>query len=271
VAPLDHPSGIAFDAATGALYVAGWHGQAIVRMPAARDSAAVVGGGLEGDAGDGGPVADAKFDYPSCVVLDGQGGWYVADQFNQRVRYVDPSGTVHPFAGTGTAGFSGDDAAAADAELSFPDDAAGAPAGRVALSPDEATLYIADTANHRVRAVDIASGVITTLAGNGEQGSAGDGGPATAAQLDEPVDVDCDAAGDVYVCDAGGSVVRRVDVSAKTISTVAGVANISGFSGDGHAATLARLDRPSGIHVDRVRGRLYIADTGNSVIRVVWE
>lgn len=270
-APLDHPAGIAFDAATGALYVAGWHGQAIVRMPASRDSAAVVGGGVEGDAGDEGPVADAKFNYPSCIVLDAQGGWYVADQFNQRVRRVDPSGVVHPFAGTGTSGFSGDEGPALDAELSFPADAAGAPAGRVALSPDEKTLYIADTANHRVRAVDIASGVITTLVGDGTKGSGGDGGLASAAQLDEPVDVDCDAGGNVYVCDSGASVVRRVDVGLKTISTVAGVANVPGYSGDGHTATLARLDRPSGIDLDRVRGRLYVADTGNNVIRVVWE
>jgi DNA-binding beta-propeller fold protein YncE len=271
LAPLDHPAGVSFDAATGALYVAGWHAQAIVRMPASRDSAAVVGGGVEGDAGDGGPVADAQFDYPSCVVIDGQGGWYVADQFNQRVRYVDPSGVVHPFAGTGTAGFSGDGEAAVAAELSFPADAAGAPAGKIALSPDESTLYVADTANHRVRAVDIASGVITTLAGNGEEGSLGDGGLAKDAQLDEPVDVDCDAAGNVYVCDSGGSVVRRIDVALKTISTVAGVPNVTGFSGDGHSATLARLDRPSGIWLDRVRGRLYVADTGNNVVRVVWE
>jgi sugar lactone lactonase YvrE len=270
-APLDHPAGISFDAATGALYVAGWHGQAIVRMPASRDSAEVVGGGGGGDTGDGGPVADAQFDFPSCVVIDGQGGWYVADQFNQRVRHVDPSGVVHPFAGTGTAGFSGDGEAAALAELSFPADAAGAPAGKIALSPDESTLYIADTANHRVRAVDLASGVITTLAGDGEEGSLGDGGLAAAAQLDEPVDVDCDADGNVYVCDSGGSVVRRIDVIAKTISTVTGVPNVTGYSGDGHAATLARLDRPSGIWLDRVRGRLYVADTGNNVIRVVWE
>ena len=270
-APLDHPAGISFDAATGDLYVAGWHGQAIVRMPPSRDSAAVVAGSVEGDTGDGGPVADALFNYPSGIVFDGAGGWYVSDQFNQRVRFVDASGVIHPFAGTGAPGFSGDDAAAVDAELNFPADAAGAPAGRIALSPDGATLYIADTANHRVRAVDIASGVITTVAGNGETGSGGDGGSAKAAQLDEPVDVDCDAGGNVYVCDVGGSVVRRVDVAAKTISTVAGIADFPGYAGDGHAATLARLDRPSGILVDRVRGRLYVADTGNNVIRVVWE
>jgi DNA-binding beta-propeller fold protein YncE len=271
LAPLDHPAGVSFDAVTGDLYVAGWHGQSIVRMPPSRDSATVVAGSVEGDAGDGGPVADALFDYPSSVVFDGAGGWYVSDQFNRRVRFVDASGVIHPFAGTGAAGFSGDDGAAVEAELNFPADAAGAPAGRIALSPDGATLYIADTANHRVRAVDVASGVITTFAGGGEEGSDGDGGAATAARLDEPVDVDCDAGGNVYVCDSGGSVIRRVDAAAKTISTVAGIADFAGYAGDGRAATLARLDRPSGIFVDRVRGRLYVADTGNNVIRVVWE
>jgi DNA-binding beta-propeller fold protein YncE len=271
LAPLDHPSGVTFDVATGELFVAGWHGQSIVRMPASRDSATVVAGSVEGDAGDGGPVADALLNYPAAIVFDGAGGWYVSDQFNQRVRFVDAEGVIHPFAGTGAAGFSGDDGPALLAELHFPADAAGAPAGRIALSPDGATLYVADTANHRVRAVDIASGVISTIAGDGTAGSGGDGGLATAAQLDEPVDVDCDAAGNVYVCDSGGSVVRRIAVVAKTISTVAGVANLDGYSGDGKDATLARLDRPSGIWVDRVRGRLYVADTGNNVIRVVWE
>src|SRR6185503_3667098 len=96
-------------------------------------------------------------------------------------------------------------------------------------------------------------------------GTSGDGGKATDAALDAPVDVDCDAAGNVYICDRGesASVVRRVDVSTGTITTIAGIAGLHGYSGDGHAGTAARLDRPSGIHVDRTRGRVYVADTGN--------
>ena len=83
--------------------------------------------------------------------------------------------------------------------------------------------------------------------------------------------MDCDAAGNVYVCERGGHVVRRIDVTTNRITTIAGVGGVSGYSGDGKSATSARLDRPNGIFVDRVRGRLYVADTGNNVVRVVWE
>jgi sugar lactone lactonase YvrE len=272
-APLDHPAGVAFDPVSGDLYVAGWHAGTIVRVDAARTAAAVVGGGELGDAGDEGPLADARFDYPANVAFDAQGGFYVADQFNQRVRYVDPTGTVHAFAGTGVAGFSGDDGPAKDAQLANPEDAAGAPTGRVALSSDGAALFVADTANRRIRRIDIASGTITTYAGTGAAGSAGDGGLAKDATFDEPVDVDCDAAGNVYVCDRGvaAHVVRRIDGASGRIASIAGVAGVAGYSGDGRVGNQARLRQPSGIFVDRTRGRVYVADTGNHVIRVVWE
>lgn len=271
VAPMDHPSGVAFDPLTDDLVVAGWHGQSILRVDAARTAVTVVAGGTAGDAGDDGPAAAALLDYPSSVAFDAQGGWYVSDQFNDRIRYVDPSGVIHAFAGTGTAGFAGDDGPALAAQFAFPADAAGAPAGCVALSPDGSALYVADTSNHRVRRIDVAARTISTFAGDGRDGGGGDGLAATSASLSEPVDVDCDAAGNVFVCDRGRSVVRRIDAVTKIISTVAGVDGASGYSGDGHAATSARLRQPSGLCVDRVRGRVYVADTGNSVIRVIWE
>lgn len=270
-APLDHPSGVAFDPNTGALYVAGWHGQAIVRVAPARDAAEVVNSGVAGDAGDEGPLADARLDYPAGIAFAPDGAWYVADQFNRRVRRVDAEGVIHAFAGTGVPGFSGDGGAAVLAQFDLPTDPDGAPAGRVAVSPDGGTVYVADTSNRRVRAVDVASGVIATIAGTGVSGTGGDGGPAAEAQFVEPVDVDCDGEGNVYVCDAGAHTVRRIGAADRVISTVAGVPGIPGNSGNGRVATQARLDRASGIHVDRVRGRLYIADTGNNVIRVVWE
>jgi sugar lactone lactonase YvrE len=277
-ASLDHPASVAFDPLSGDMLIAGWHGGSIVRVTPARTSAGLVGGGEAGDIGDGGPVANALFKFPSGIAFDSQGGWYVADQFNQRVRYVDPAGTIHAFAGTGVAGFAGDSGPALDAQLNSPADAAGSPAGRVALSPDEHTLYIADTANHRVRMVDLTdpSRPITTLAGNGNAGTSGDGSLAINAALDEPVDVDCDAAGNVFICDSGQSahVIRRVDAVTRNITTIAGtpgVTNVGPNIGNGAPATQAYMNRPSGIFVDRTRGRLYVADTGHHMIRVVWE
>ena len=272
-APLDHPASIAFDPLTGDLYVAGWHSQSVFRVAAGGSPVAVVAGGAAGDSGDGGPAAAALLNYPSSVAFDASGRWFVSDQFNQRIRLVDAAGDIHAFAGDGTAGFSGDGGPALAARLSNPSDAASSPAGRIAVSPDGASLFVADTANHRVRRIDLldAQHPIATYAGTGTAGTAGDGGPATAAELDAPVDLDFDASGNLLVCDAQGGVVRRIDSVSRVISTIAGVPRNSGYSGDGRAATSARLKQPSGIFMDRVRGRLYIADTGNSVVRVVWE
>jgi DNA-binding beta-propeller fold protein YncE len=270
-AKLHHPASLSFHPQTGELWIAGWHVHRIIRLLSATNEIEHYAGGVRGNAGDEGPVTAAELNYPSCVTFDSAGGWYVADQDNQRVRYVDAGGTIHALAGTGTAGFAGDDGPALLAELSNPSGDVDAPAGRCALDPTEKFLYVADTANHRVRRVDLATKEITTFAGNGVAGDDGDGGAATSAMLHTPVDVDCDAAGNVYVCDRETFVVRKIDAATDVITTFAGVPGNDGYSGDGKSAALARLDRPSGIYMDRVRGRLYIADTGNNVIRVVWE
>lgn len=275
-AKLHHPASVSFDPRSGEMYIAGWHVHRVIRLMSglATNFQPVIqhyAGGVRGNAGDEGPVTSAEFDYPSCVTFDAAGGWYVSDQNNHRVRRVDPSGAIHALAGSGAPGFFGDDGPAALAELGNPDGDVDAPAGRCCLDPTEKFLYIADTSNHRVRRVDLTTHVITTFAGSAGVGADGDGGLATDATLDTPVDVDCDDAGNVYVCDRERHVVRRIDVETNVITTVAGVPGSSGYSGDGKAATLARLDRPNGIFIDRIRGRLYVADTGNSVIRVVWE
>ena len=281
-AKLHHPSSIAFGPKDYSLYIAGWHVHRLLRVyfliepPSGYYVLRVAGTGVAGNTGDEGPAADATFNYPSCIVFGAAGDAYVSDQNNSRIRHIDKSGTldatgtIHALAGSGTSGFAGDDGPAVDAQLANPDGNVDSPAGRCCLDPTEKFLYIADTSNHRVRKVDLTTHVITTLAGGVVAGNDGDGGPATSATLDTPVDVDCDAAGNVYVCDRERHDVRRIDAATNVITTVAGVGGIKGYSGDGHAATSARLDRPNGIFVDRVRGRLYVADTGNSVIRVVW-
>ncbi len=193
---------------------------------------------------------------PQRVAVDTQGNVYIADTVNHRVRRVDPrSGMITLVAGTGTAGFSGDRDPAPSAELN-------SPAG-VAVD-DAGNLYIADTGNHRVRMVDL-SGVITTVAGSGEQGFSGDGDPATSAELRFPRGVAVDDAGNLYIADFGNRRVRRV--RSGVITTVAGSGE-QGFSGDGGPATTAELNGPADVAVDDA-GNLYIADTGNHRVRRV--
>jgi DNA-binding beta-propeller fold protein YncE len=278
-AKLHHPASIAFGPTDGLLYIAGWHVHRIIRL---LEPSNVIehyaGTGDPGNTGDDGPVTAATFNYPASIAFGAAGDWYVSDQNNNRVRHVDASGAIHAFAGTGVPGFFGDDGPALAAQLANTDGDVDGPTGRSCLDPTEKFVYVADTSNHRVRRVDVASGVITTFAGTGDVGAAGDGGPATSASLDTPVDVDCDADGNVYVCDREQDVIRRIDVATNVISRYAGIAGIphdgsptTHYAGDGQPATSARLNRPQGIFVDRVRGRLYVADTLNNVIRVVWE
>ena len=167
------------------------------------------------------------------------------------------SSVIKTVAGDGTAGFSGDEAPATTASLgNNPWSAAVDAVGN---------LYIADTGNNRIRKVDTA-GVIHTVAGNGIAGFGGDGGPATAANLDGPFGVAVDTAGNLYIADTNNNRIRKVDTKGM-ISTVAG-SNTFGFGGDGGPATAATLYAPESIALDLL-GNLYIADWGNARVRVV--
>src|SRR4051794_27498839 len=138
----------------------------------------VAGTNQRGYSGDGGSATSAAFDQPRSTAVGPDGAVYIADTFNHRVRRVDPGGAVTTMAGTGMAAYSGDGGPAAAAALHWPHG--------VAVDPGGAALYIADSANHRIRRVDLASGIITTMAGGDAPGAGGDGGPATAAQLQDP-------------------------------------------------------------------------------------
>ena len=260
--------------------------------------------------GDGGPAVEAKLAWPTGVTVDAAGNLYIADPEDQRIRRVDPSGTISTFAGTGERGFDGDGGTALLARFSSPTDVEVDTAGN---------LYIADSGNHRIRKVD-PSGIITTIAGTDERGFDGDGGPAVEARLNLPRGMAVDAAGNLFIADASNHCIRRVAPSG-TISTVAGTGErsfggdygpavqamlsfptgvtvdaagnlyiattyridrvnssgriytvagtgVTGFSGDGGPATLARVDAPSGVAVDAA-GNLFIADTANHRIRRV--
>ena len=221
----------------------------------------VAGSGIWGYSGDNGAATSAKLFDPMGVAVDAAGDIFIADSGNNVVRKVDLStGVISTVAGNGTSGYSGDGGAATSAQLNDPTGIAVDAAG---------DLVIADSGNNVIREVDSA-GAISTVAGSYALGSgySGDGGAATSAQLSYPTDVAVDAAGDLFIADTCNNVVREVD-SAGVISTVAGnYALGSGYSGDGGAATSAQLSYPTGVAVDAV-GNLYIADTGNSVVREI--
>jgi len=166
--------------------------------------------------------------------------------------------TTVTIAGTGTAGFSGDGGPGVAAQINNP--------YGLAIGPDSA-LYFCEIGNHRVRRLDLKTGLISTAAGSGRKGYAGDGGPALAADLNEPYEVSFDTRGNMFFVEMQNHVVRRVDAKSGSISTVAGT-GAPGFSGDGGAANAAQLRQPHSIAFDR-QGRLLICDIGNHRIRRV--
>ena len=215
-----------------------------------------VAGSRSSFSGDTGPADQANLNGPDAIVLDARGNLYIADALNQRIRKVDATGIITTLAGNGTAGFSGDGGPAGASQLSNP----------WGIAVDKTgTIYFADSDNNRVRLID-ATGRITTKVGDGTAGFSGDGAPSTAARVSAPAGLAADAAGNIYIADAGNNRIRKIDV-AGVITTVAGT-GVAGFSGDGGKATLAQLNDPLGVAVDAA-GNLYIADETNSRIRRV--
>ena len=191
---------------------------------------------------------------PSAIVFDPAGNLYFAETANHVVRKVDTVGHITTIAGTGAQGLSGDAGPAISATLDSPQ----------GLALDSANnLYIADTHNHRIRKLDLTSGLITTIAGT-TAGFSGDNASATASQLDLPTALALDPAKNLYVADTGNHRIRKITTTG-LITTIAGNGT-QGFSGDAGPATSAAIDSPSGLALDSANN-LYIADTHNHRIR----
>ena len=251
-ASLFYPQGLAADAA-GNVYVADASQHVVLRVNAANGAMEIFAGtGDEAYGGDGGPASEAHLDQPHGLAVDAAGNVYVADWGNHRVRKIDVStGLIETVAGDGMSSYSGDGGPATAASLAYPRGVAVDSAGNV---------FVADSGNHRIRRIDAATGDIDTIAGTGERGFGGDGGPASEAVFDGINGLAVDAEGNVYVADGSNHRIRKIDGETGNIETVAGNGEL-GFEGNGGPADEAQLGEPYFVAVDAL-GNFYVSHYG---------
>ncbi|MBZ5626001.1 MAG: hypothetical protein LAQ69_46030 [Acidobacteriia bacterium] len=230
-AGLNSPAGIAVDA-SGNLYIADVGNNRVRKVFSDGTIKTVAGNGSSGYAGDGGVGA------PTAVAMAPSGNLILADPENNVIREVLSTGAVRVIAGTGETGFSGDGGPAIMAKLNHP--------SHIALDASGA-IYISDSDNVCIRKID-ARGYITTIAGIGEVGFSGDGGPAVAARLNRPAGIAIDSVGNIYVADAGNNRVRQISLTGIISTTMDGLKN------------------PTDLSFDRW-GSLYVAELNNHQIR----
>ncbi len=268
-AMLDCPTRIAFDG-FGNLFIADQCNHRIRKVDGNGIITTVAGSGTPGAAfggfgGDGGPATAAQFKHPTAVIVDRGGNLYITDQLNNRVRRVDRSGTVTTVAGSGVQGYSGDGGPATAAALSTP--------GAVAVDA-AGTLYIADNVNNRIRRVD-SHGIITTVVGNGTQTSTGDGGPASAATVNNPFGIAFDSFGNLFIAESGANHIRKVfNVAPDNVPTFpsAGITNGASFQPGGLAG--GAIATIFGLHLSNVDGVLQAqtkplpTELGGTTVRV---
>jgi len=254
--PLSLPGGLAYDS-NGNLYIAATNDHVIRVVSSTGVINTFAGTGAQGFSGDGGLATAAQLDSPVGVAVDSSNNVYIADTHNNRIREVLAStGVISTIAGTGAAGFSGDGGLATSALLNYP----------TAVAVDSTgNVYIADTNNHRIRAIK--SGAISTVAGDGEQFYSGDGGLATAAGLDSPNGIAVDSAFNLYIGDTHNQRVRLVTFTTGIITTLAGT-GVKTYSADGVPANTSALARPRGVAI-LPNGTLLIADSDNDRVRSV--
>jgi sugar lactone lactonase YvrE len=251
------PFGVGFDA-DGTLFFVEMTSHRLRKIGPDGLVVTLAGTGREGSGGDDGPAARAELNGPHSLAVARNGDVFVADTWNNRVRKIDArSGRITNVAGTGRKGFSGDGGPATQADFG----------GIYCLAFDEAgqTLDLADLDNRRIRRVDLKSGTVSTVAGNGKKGVPVDGDDARSAPLADPRAVALDGRGNIYILERGGHALRVVDRAGK-IRTVAGTGK-PGDSGDGGDARRAQFNGPKHLCVD-ARGNVLIADTENHRIRI---
>ncbi len=259
-AQLNAPTSITVDS-SGNLYVADSANNVVRKIDPLTDTiSTVVGNGTWGFSENGHSATSAELSNPTSIATDSSGNLFLTDDMHNAVREVNATtNQIETIAGNGAGFYSGDGEAAANAELYDPMAVAIDPAGNV---------VVADSNNDAIRLVNLATGGISTVAGNGSWGYGGDNAAATSATLNDPMGVTVDASGNIFIADTGNNVIRKVAPDG-TITTIAGdFALGSGYSGDGFAATSARLNAPMGLALDE-SGNLFIADTGNNVVRMI--
>lgn len=250
------PYGIAVDS-SGNVYVSDLLNHVVRKINSSGTISTVAGTGTYGYSGDGGPGTSAQLNEPIGLALDSQQNLYIADSNNFCVRMLNTTtGIITTVAGVPTVNsFSGDGGPATKAKMSPP----------YGIAVDSAgNLYIADKVHNRIR--EVSNGIINTIAGTGTQGFSGDGGPATEAELNRPWGLNVDSAGNLYVADYGNVRIRLISKNG-IITTLAGFA--ANYGGDGGPAVNATLNYPTATVFDRSTGNVYIADTGNNVIRLM--
>jgi len=255
---LNYPEGVAVDK-IGNVYIADQYNQRIRKVDTSGIITTIGGSGAIGYSGDDGPATGAALYNPADVGVDNIGNVYFVDQDNHAVRKISASGVITTIAGTGSGGYGGDGGPATAAELYFPQGIAVDSAGNI---------FVADLYNERVRKIDVLTGIITLVAGNGTGGFSGDGGPATAAGIAEASAVAVDRFGNLFIADLYNERIRKVDAVTGVIQTVAGGGTITPDSCG--PATSALLNAPQGIAVD-TNDYFYIADFNHSVVRKVWD
>jgi DNA-binding beta-propeller fold protein YncE len=257
-AELNQPFDVAYDA-SGNLFLSDTFNHRVRRIDAKSGLiTTVAGNGRKGFSGDGGPATKAQLDEPYGIVLDSQGNLFIADRLNRRIRRVDgKTGVITTLVGDGSKTTGGDGGPAERATLVEPNG--------VALDRGGKHLYIADVAGHRVRVVDLVSGVITTFAGTGQARHTGDGGPASAASIHGARAVDVSPDGTVYILEREGNSLRAVDPKTNVIRRFAGT-GAKGYDGDGGPALSATFNGPKELCVD-AEGNILIVDTENHAIR----